>query len=65
MPAYLTYVQQQNAQNLPIYNNVSDYADYSSCSDHCGCEATYRQCFSNCGGEVIANTRCVAFCNQK
>lgn len=65
MPAYLAYVQERNSKGKPTYMNVSDFADYSNCSDHCGCESTYRACFSNCGGEVIANTQCVAFCNQR
>jgi hypothetical protein len=64
MPAYLSYVQQQNAANQPITNSVSDFADYSNCSDHCGCESSYRACFVNCGGQVFANTQCVAFCHQ-
>lgn len=65
MPAYMAYVQRRDNENKPVYNNVRDYADYSNCSDHCGCESTYRACFTNCGGSVIANTQCVAFCNQK
>ncbi|EKD77159.1 MAG: hypothetical protein ACD_42C00458G0002 [uncultured bacterium] len=65
MPQYLSYVQQRNAANEPVNLSISDFADYSNCSDHCGCESTYRACFTNCGGSVLANTQCVAFCNQK
>lgn len=65
MPAYLTYVKQQRRQGLTPTQTVSDFADYSACSDQCGCEATYRQCFTNCGGRVNTNTQCVAFCQQK
>lgn len=65
MPQYLSYVHQQNAANQPINQGIGDFADYSSCTTQCGCEPTYRSCFVNCGGSVIANTQCVAFCNQK
>lgn len=65
MPAYLAYVRMQRRKGLTPVRTVSDFADYSSCTDRCGCEATYRQCFSNCGGKVIANTQCVAFCKRK
>lgn len=64
MPAYLEYLRHQRKQNLPATQSVSDFANYASCSDYCGCEDTYRQCFTNCGGDVIANTKCVAFCKK-
>lgn len=64
MPAYLSYVEQQKKQNLPLDRSVGDFADYSSCTDHCGCESTYRECYANCGGQVVANTQCVAFCKK-
>lgn len=65
MPAYLDYAQDQRNSGEPVVNSVSDFADYSNCPDKCGCGSTYRACFSNCGGTVIANTQCVAFCNEK
>jgi hypothetical protein len=65
MPQYLSYVQTQNAAHQPINQSISDFADYSGCSSQCGCTSTYHACFTNCGGSVIANTQCVAFCNQK
>lgn len=65
MPQYLSYVQEQNASHQPINESITDFADYSRCSSHCGCATTYRECFTNCGGAVIVNRQCVAFCNQK
>ena len=64
MPAYLQYVAEQKNQNQPLLRTVSDFADYSNCSDHCGCESTYRECYANCGGQVMADTQCVAFCKK-
>lgn len=63
-PAYLAYLEQQKQQNFPLDRNVTNFADYSRCTDRCGCQATYRECFTNCGGEVVASIRCVAFCKK-
>ena len=65
MPAYLSYVEQAKKNNDPVWKNVSDFADYSQCNSSCDCESNYRQCFTNCGGDVIANTQCVAFCPKR
>lgn len=64
MPAYLEYVSQQKKMNLPATQTVTDFANYSQCNNSCGCEVDYRQCFTNCGGTVIADTQCVAFCKK-
>ncbi len=63
-PAYLIYVEQQRRHHLPLDQTITDFADYSGCTNHCGCESSYRECFTNCGGEVMANTQCVAFCKS-
>lgn len=62
MPAYLESAHQARKSGQPDYETVSDFADYSACDTNCGCGSTYRQCFTNCGGTVIANTICTAFC---
>lgn len=36
----------------------------SCTSDYTLCESQYRNCFQSCGGEVRAETRCVANCDQ-
>lgn len=64
MPQYLLYIKAKNDANQPAYRSISDFADYSGCSTYCGCTSTYRSCFTNCGGSVLANTQCVAFCNK-
>lgn len=35
-----------------------------TCNQGCGCEDTYRSCYTACGGQVIANTVCVANCDK-
>lgn len=63
MPAYLHHERKMRKEGQgDDFTTVSDYADYSNCTDSCGCAATYRSCFENCGGSVMANTQCVAFC---
>lgn len=62
LPSYLSYEHQQRKSDNPDVETVSDFADYSACDTRCGCGSTYRACFSNCGGTVIANTICTAFC---
>lgn len=64
-PAYRAYVRQQARAKQPIKKTIRDFADYSSCADSCGCVNLYRQCYTNCGGQVVARTVCVAFCNKK
>lgn len=64
MPAYLSYMEEQKKLGFSPTRDVSSFADYSNCTDHCGCESTYRECYANCGGQVIANTQCVAFCKK-
>lgn len=63
-PAYRAYVRYQRRHGLPINRNLSSFANYSQCTDRCGCENTYRQCYTNCGGQVKTSTICTAFCKK-
>lgn len=63
-PAYRAYIQQQRRTNQPILKKIGDFADYSRCTNNCGCQPTYDQCFANCGGQIITNRVCVAFCDK-
>lgn len=62
---YREYVRQQRYNNLPIKKSINDFKDDWDCNNSCNCQSVYRQCYSTCGGTVIAHTQCVAFCNQK
>jgi hypothetical protein len=63
-PAFRAYVKRRQLENKSIDLTVSYFANYSGCDNSCGCANTYNQCFSNCGGNIIPNTQCVAFCDK-
>jgi hypothetical protein len=63
--AYHEYAVQQREHNQPISKSIDDFKSDWGCNQSCGCDSVYRQCYSTCGGTVIASTVCVAFCNQK
>ena len=48
---------QENAAAIPHYMGC----DFLQCD----CTPGYNRCYTNCGGQVIAHTRCVAFCGKK
>jgi uncharacterized protein YceK len=56
------YAIQQRENHQPINKSVSDFMDDFNCNNSCNCQGIYRRCYSTCGGTVIANTQCVAFC---
>lgn len=35
------------------------------CNQTCDCETSYRACYASCGGQVLANTVCVANCDKQ
>ena len=47
-----------------VLKSLSDFADFGACQRGCGCKINYRQCYSNCGGQVITHRVCVAFCDK-
>jgi len=64
-PAYRAYVKQRTAAGKEIWANPNDFADTYNCNKNCNCEPQYRQCYTNCGGQVVGTTVCVADCSQK
>jgi len=65
---YQAYVSRQTAEKQPIKKSVSDFersygCSANSCEDRC--EANYRDCFGGlCGGQVVAQKVCTAFCDE-
>lgn len=62
-PSYLIYVESEQKKGRIPKRTLDDFANYSSCQQTCDCDNTYGQCFTNCGGKIIAQRRCIAFCN--
>lgn len=63
-PAYRQYIREQKRQGFPIWKKISDFADYSNCHQTQYCNSSYKQCFTNCGGQIIPHTVCTAFCKN-
>ena len=63
-PAYQAYVRERKRAHQPIWKKIDSFADYSRCTQNCGCQSTYHQCYSNCGGKIISHRVCVAFCDK-
>jgi hypothetical protein len=62
---YEHYVWERRSQGREIKRDPDSFynaynCSRSSCEDSCASD--YRQCFSNCGGAVIPNRVCTAFC---
>jgi len=64
MPTYVLYLANKIEKSKGPHKTIDDFADYSGCNASCGCEETYNQCFSNCGGVIKENRQCVAFCSK-
>jgi len=64
LPTYVLYLANKEEQAKNPHKTVDDFADYSNCNSSCGCDETYNQCFSNCGGIITENRQCVAFCSK-
>lgn len=66
--AFRDYVRERRAQGKLIKKDRDNfYSDPSQpCADdacHGQCGGDYNMCYSNCGGQVIAHTACIANCN--
>ncbi len=64
MPTYVLYLANKTEKSKNPNKTIDDFADYSPCNASCGCDETYNQCFSNCGGVITEHKQCVAFCSQ-
>lgn len=64
LPAYMAYTANKEEQDKHPHKTVEDFANYSGCDSSCGCEESYNQCFSNCGGVITEHRQCVAFCDK-
>lgn len=64
MPTYVLYLANKTEKAKSPNKTIDDFADYSACNGSCGCDETYNQCFSNCGGVITEHKQCVAFCDK-
>ena len=61
---YESYVSQQRAAGQQPTRDMNSFYDSYGCHHKCHCGEDYRSCFALCGGQVIPQTTCVAFCGQ-
>lgn len=60
------YKREQRARGERINKSVSDFDQSYRCgmSTSCDCTPAYNACYNSCGGKVIENKICVAFCGK-
>ena len=58
------YKIEREKEHRPVKRTVSSFENTDSCNDNCGCDANYNLCFTNCGGKIIENKVCTAFCDK-
>jgi hypothetical protein len=64
---YEHYVWERRSQGLALKRSPDSFYNAYTCSrDSCeaSCADDYRQCYATCGGTVIPNRVCTAFCDQ-
>lgn len=49
--AFQAYARQRNARNKKIERRITDFIDYSTCQQHCGCQQSYTSCHKICTTE--------------
>ena len=60
---YEEYLSERRSQGKTAEKNMNSFYDSSECGRTCNCDDDYRSCFQLCGGQVIPQTTCTAFCN--
>lgn len=61
---YENYRDQQRRIDGEIKKSVSDFDRGYACSETCDCTNAFNECYGACGGQVIENKVCVAFCDK-
>lgn len=60
---YKAYHDRQIAQGKPVKRSINDFDDsFSVCHHTCSCTTDFNGCYQGCGGAVLAQKECTAFC---
>lgn len=65
---YNRYVKQRQKENAKIKKSLDSFVRDSHCSSSScenACDAEYRSCYTEAGGQVRSKQVCVAFCDEK
>ena len=66
--AFLEFKQYKDEQirtRMLISRDEASFDKSYQCATSCGCEPTFKSCYSACGGQVLERQVCVAFCDKK
>ena len=61
---YDDYASRCQVEGKPIDRDLNSFYNSHGCRQQCECMEDYNGCFTSCGGDVIATTQCVAFCDK-
>jgi hypothetical protein len=61
---YQLYRDSQVKKGLPVVRSVSDFDNsFGNCHATCNCTNDFNLCYQSCGGVVLEQKVCTAFCN--
>lgn len=61
---YENYKHERKREGKEVKKSLSDFENSFSCSDSCDETPNFNICYSTCGGNVITQKTCVAFCGK-
>jgi hypothetical protein len=61
---YEIYKQARQDRGRAPKKEVGDFDSSNSCNIPCRCESSFRACYAACGGQVLEQQVCVAFCDK-
>jgi len=59
---YESYKDRQYANHEKIDRDLESFYHPDRCRENCRCGPQFRSCYQECGGTVIADRQCKAFC---
>lgn len=59
------YKMKKISEGKKIERSLEWYRHPSECRNDCGCQSTYHDCYTTCGGKVTAREVCVANCDKQ
>ena len=59
------YYHQRQRDGANIDKRINDFDRSYECNANCNCEPSYRDCYAACGGTILAQKTCIAFCDKK
>jgi hypothetical protein len=64
MYRYEMYRHRQRDIGRGINKGINDFNYGNYCDTACNCDSSFRTCYATCGGQVLTQRVCVAFCGK-